>query len=611
MVTRSDRLDHVHSDIRGPLYQEALRMESEGINVLKLNTGNPGRFGFKLPNSVRQALALHIDEAVPYCDVRGMAAARNVICTYHIGRGLQGIMPNDVFICNGVSEAASMLLNALIGTGDEILLPSPCYSLWSNNAYLCGGKPVFYRCDPANEWNPDIEDIKSKVTDRTKAILVINPNNPTGAVYGKEVLLAIAEIARQHHLVILADEIYDRLVMDGLRHESIGALAPDLPCVALLGTAAVRQKQIEAWRDGLLITSYDQLRRDVLAYRDKPLTHVLLDEAQNIKNAASQAAKAVKTLNAAHRFALTGTPIENRLSELWSIFDFLMPGYLHAYKRFRERFEAPIVQDADEQARQNLHLMVAPFILRRMKKDVLDDLPDKIETVMTSEMTPGQAKVYHAHAEKLMRDAESELADPQGRMRLLAGLTRLRQLCCDPRLCLEDYAGGSGKLEQLLELVRDMAAQGHRMLIFSQFTSMLALLEDALHEAGFETLKLTGETDKAKRMALVEQFNGGDTPVFLISLKAGGTGLNLVGADVVIHYDPWWNTAAQNQATDRAYRIGQTKGVQVFSLIAAGTIEERIVLLQEEKKALSDGVLLGEDSLFTVDAAALREILKA
>lgn len=235
MVTRSDRLDHVHSDIRGPLYQEALRMESEGINVLKLNTGNPGRFGFKLPNSVRQALALHIDEAVPYCDVRGMAAARNVICTYHIGRGLQGIMPNDVFICNGVSEAASMLLNALIGTGDEILLPSPCYSLWSNNAYLCGGKPVFYRCDPANEWNPDIEDIESKITDRTKAILVINPNNPTGAVYSKEVLLAIAEIARQHHLVILADEIYDRLVMDGLRHESIGALAPDLPCVTFNG----------------------------------------------------------------------------------------------------------------------------------------------------------------------------------------------------------------------------------------------------------------------------------------------------------------------------------------------------------------------------------------
>lgn len=235
MIHSSDRLEYVHSDIRGPLYQEALRMESEGINVLKLNTGNPGRFGFKLPNSVRQALALHIDEAVAYCDVRGMPAARNVICTYHIGRGLQGIMPDDVFVCNGVSEAASMLMNALLGTGEEVLMPSPCYSLWSNNAYLCGGKPVFYRCDPDNDWNPDIEDIKNKLTDKTKAILVINPNNPTGAVYSREILKQIADIAREHHLVILADEIYDRLVMDGLHHESIGALAPDVPCVTFNG----------------------------------------------------------------------------------------------------------------------------------------------------------------------------------------------------------------------------------------------------------------------------------------------------------------------------------------------------------------------------------------
>ena len=353
------------------------------------------------------------------------------------------------------------------------------------------------------------------------------------------------------------------------------------------------------------------LRRDEKLYAGQSFYACILDEAQAIKNHTTQKYKAVCRVNSRVRFALTGTPVENRLGELWSIFSFLMPGYLPPYKTFCARFEKPIVQDEDANAVRRLNQFTGPFILRRMKKDVLDDLPDKIETVMTSEMTPGQAKVYHAYAEKLMRDAESELADPQGRMRLLAGLTRLRQLCCDPRLCLEDYAGGSGKLEQMLELVRDMAAQGHRMLIFSQFTSMLALLEDALHEAGFETLKLTGETDKAKRMALVEQFNGGDTPVFLISLKAGGTGLNLVGADVVIHYDPWWNTAAQNQATDRAYRIGQTKGVQVFSLIAAGTIEERIVLLQEEKKALSDGVLLGEDSLFTVDAPALREILKA
>ena len=235
MIPCSDRLEYVHSDIRGPLYQEALRMENDGTNVLKLNTGNPGRFGFGLPNSVRQALALHIDEAVAYCDVRGMAAARNVICTYHIGRGLQGIMPNDVFICNGVSEAASMALSALIGTGDEVLLPSPNYSLWSNNAYLSGGKAVFYRCDPENEWNPSIEDIKSKITSRTKAILVINPNNPTGAVYSHDTLEQIAQIARENHLVLLADEIYDRLVMDGLHHESLGAIAPDVPCITFNG----------------------------------------------------------------------------------------------------------------------------------------------------------------------------------------------------------------------------------------------------------------------------------------------------------------------------------------------------------------------------------------
>ena len=235
MVICSDRLEHVHSDIRGPLYEEALRMESEGTSVLKLNTGNPGRFGFRLPNSVRQALALHIDEAVPYCDVRGMADARNVICTYHIGRGLQGIMPGDVFICNGVSEAASMIMDALIGTGDEVLLPSPCYSLWSNNTYLAGGKAVFYRCDPDNKWNPDIDDIKSKVSDRTKAILVINPNNPTGAVYSHDTLVEIADIARKNHLVLLSDEIYDRLVMDGLRCESLGAIAPDVPCITFNG----------------------------------------------------------------------------------------------------------------------------------------------------------------------------------------------------------------------------------------------------------------------------------------------------------------------------------------------------------------------------------------
>ncbi|MDY3773098.1 MAG: aminotransferase class I/II-fold pyridoxal phosphate-dependent enzyme [Candidatus Faecousia sp.] len=235
MIELSDRLTHVHSDIRGPLYVEALRMQAAGTPVLKLNTGNPGNFGFTLPESVRRALLDHVDEAVPYCDVRGMAAAREAILAYHQNRGLQGVTMDDIFICNGVSESVSMLMTALVGTGDEVLVPSPCYSLWSNNTYLGGGKPVHYRCDPGNDWNPDLEDIRSKITPRTKAILVINPNNPTGAVYSKQTLLDIAQIAREHHLLLLADEIYDRLVLEDLPTYSIAALAPDLPCVTFNG----------------------------------------------------------------------------------------------------------------------------------------------------------------------------------------------------------------------------------------------------------------------------------------------------------------------------------------------------------------------------------------
>ena len=235
MIELSDRLTHVHSDIRGPLYVEALRMQAAGTPVLKLNTGNPGNFGFTLPESVRRALLDHVDEAVPYCDVRGMAAAREAILAYHQSRGLQGVTMDDIFICNGVSESVSMLMTALVGTGDEVLVPSPCYSLWSNNTYLGGGKPVHYRCDPGNDWNPDLEDIRSKITPRTKAILVINPNNPTGAVYSKQTLLDIAQMARENHLLLLADEIYDRLVLEDLPTYSIAALAPDLPCVTFNG----------------------------------------------------------------------------------------------------------------------------------------------------------------------------------------------------------------------------------------------------------------------------------------------------------------------------------------------------------------------------------------
>ena len=235
MIAQSDRLTHVHSDIRGPLYVEALRMQAAGTPVLKLNTGNPGNFGFQLPDSVRNALLEQVDKAVPYCDVRGMAEARQAILNYHVSRGLQGVTLEDIYICNGVSEAVSMLMTALVGTGDEVLVPSPCYSLWSNNTYLGGGKPVHYRCAPENDWNPDLEDIRRKITSRTKAILVINPNNPTGAVYSKETLLAIAQLAREHHLLLLADEIYDRLVLENLPTYSLAALAPDVPCVTFNG----------------------------------------------------------------------------------------------------------------------------------------------------------------------------------------------------------------------------------------------------------------------------------------------------------------------------------------------------------------------------------------
>lgn len=234
-ISRSNRVSQIHSDIRGPLYVEALRMQAAGERVLKLNTGNPASFGFTLPDSVRTALMEHVDEAVPYCDVRGMEEARAAILRYHRSRGLRDITMEDIFICNGVSEAVTMLMTALVGDGDEILVPAPCYSLWSNNVFIGGGVPVFYRCDPDNGWNPDLSDMETKISPRTKAILVINPNNPTGAVYSREVLLSIGALARKHGLVLLADEIYDRLVMDGLPMNSLAALMPDVPCVTFNG----------------------------------------------------------------------------------------------------------------------------------------------------------------------------------------------------------------------------------------------------------------------------------------------------------------------------------------------------------------------------------------
>lgn len=231
----ADRMVNVHSDIRGPLFVEAMEMQSRGIEILKLNTGNPATFGFGLPKSIEDALVGQEEKGVGYCDFKGMPQAREAICEYQKSKGIQGITPDDVFIGNGVSEVVSFALMPLLNPGDEVLVPSPSYSLWGNSVYLASGKPVFYVCDEQAHWYPDIQDIKSKITDKTKAIVLINPNNPTGVLYPEELLLQIADIAREHGLLVFSDEIYDRLVMDGLKHTSFAALAPDLPVITMNG----------------------------------------------------------------------------------------------------------------------------------------------------------------------------------------------------------------------------------------------------------------------------------------------------------------------------------------------------------------------------------------
>ncbi len=231
----SDKLALVRSDIRGPVYEEALRMQAEGKKVLKLNTGNPASFGFKMPESVKKALTDGMDDAVAYCDMRGMPAAREAILSYHLSRGISDISMNDIFLTNGVSEAVQMVTLSYLSYGDEILLPSPNYSLWENCSHLAGAKPVFYRCREENDWMPDLDDIREKITSKTRAILLINPNNPTGAVYSKELVEKIVGIAREFDLAIFSDEIYDRLVMDGLEAVSPATMAPDLLTVTFNG----------------------------------------------------------------------------------------------------------------------------------------------------------------------------------------------------------------------------------------------------------------------------------------------------------------------------------------------------------------------------------------
>ena len=371
--------------------------------------------------------------------------------------------------------------------------------------------------------------------------------------------------------------------------EECKKFTPQLACIAVDGDAAHRAELAKQWENAdLIITSYDLLRRDEELYKEQPFYACILDEAQAIKNHTTQKYKAVCGVNSKVRFALTGTPVENRLGELWSIFSFLMPGYLPPYRTFCARFEKPIVQEDDKDVLRRLNQLTGPFILRRMKSEVLKELPPKTENVHRIELDTEQRKLYLA----AVVDAREKLraAKPEDKMAVFAVLMRLREICCDPRLVADNWEGGSAKLEACMELVTAAVEGGHRILLFSQFTSMLELLAKRLDEAGVSHFTLQGSTPKPVRAELVRRFNSGEADVFLISLRAGGTGLNLTAADIVIHYDPWWNVAAQNQATDRAYRIGQQNPVQVYKLIAQDTIEEKIVELQQAKQDLAETV---------------------
>ena len=389
---------------------------------------------------------------------------------------------------------------------------------------------------------------------------------------------------------------------------------PTMQVLVVEGTPQERHTQLsdmeEQW--DLVVTSYPILRRDIDKFAEFKFSYCFLDEAQHTKNPQTLNAKSVQQIQAKGYFALTGTPIENSLSELWSLFNFIMPGYLLSHQEFRKKYEMPIIKGEDSKPLSELSRHANPFILRRLKKDVLKELPDKIETLLSAPLTEDQKKLYLAY----LQDAKGKIAQEivtvgynKSHMKILAALTRLRQICCHPAMFLENYTGESGKMLLLQEILTDALDSGHRILLFSQFTTMLDIIQRHLTSEGIEHFYLSGLTKASDRLRMANSFNAGAGKVFLISLKAGGTGLNLTGADMVIHYDPWWNPAVEDQATDRAHRIGQKNAVQVIKLIAQGTVEEKINALQAKKKALIDTVIQpGETMLSKLSEQELREL---
>lgn len=384
--------------------------------------------------------------------------------------------------------------------------------------------------------------------------------------------------------------------------DEFSKFAPQIATQIISGTPQERADLMQQSTDvPVWITTYPLIRKDVDLYKAQLFDACFIDEAQFIKNPTSLGAKAVKAVQAKHRFALTGTPIENTLSELWSIFDFVMPGFFGRYRQFEECYEKPILRDHDSVQMQKLRRKIRPFVLRRMKKEVLTELPDKIETRRMAEMGAKQRKIYESYLARIQMElAGDEENTPGGnRMQVLAALTRLRQICCHPATFASNYHGGSGKLDLLMEQLPDILEGGHSVIVFSQFTSMLSIIAHELKQRNIPFFYLAGSTSAQERKREVKEFNRGEVKVFLISLKAGGTGLNLTGADTVIHFDPWWNPAVEDQATDRAYRIGQKKKVQVIKYVMKDSIEEKIYELQKRKKQLSDQLIQAGESFVT------------
>ncbi|MDE0008198.1 MAG: DEAD/DEAH box helicase, partial [Gammaproteobacteria bacterium] len=362
----------------------------------------------------------------------------------------------------------------------------------------------------------------------------------------------------------------------------------------------------------LVLTTYGLLQNDIERIAEVDWRAAVLDEAQAIKNAATKRARAARAIPAGFRLITTGTPIQNNLMDLYSLFGFINPGLLGSLAHYRQNFALPIERDNDAEARNRLRRLIAPFMLRRLKTEVLDDLPERTEITLHVEMSADEASFYEALRQRAMEDLIGESLDQPGeaRLKVLAHLTRLRLACCDARLVREQGAPASSKLAAFREVLLELGENRHKVLVFSQFVRHLKLIEEVVQELGIPYQYLDGSTPAKARAQRTAAFQAGEGDVFLISLKAGGTGLNLTAADYVIHMDPWWNPAVEDQASDRAHRIGQTRPVTIYRLVAKGTIEDQIVELHHHKKDLADRLLQNADAPGRLSAEELLQLLR-